>query len=110
MIGTAPSLMAALTSSDVLYCALPIYHSAGGIIGTGHVTLLGGTLVLRKKFSASNFWKDCIKYQCTVSIRLREAHVALLNLEIVTVKLIESAHIKSVNPLGSCQLHAHAHC
>ena len=23
--------------------------------------------MLRKKFSASNFWKDCVKYQCTVS-------------------------------------------
>lgn len=29
--------------------------------------LAGATNVLRKKFSATNFWKDCIKYNCTVS-------------------------------------------
>ena len=32
------------------------------------ISLLGGcTTVLRKKFSASNFWKDCIRYKCTVN-------------------------------------------
>lgn len=25
------------------------------------------TAVIRKKFSASNFWKDCVKYNCTTS-------------------------------------------
>ena len=25
------------------------------------------TVVIRKKFSASRFWDDCIKYNCTVS-------------------------------------------
>ena len=35
-------------------------------------SLLGGcTTVLRKKFSASNFWKDCVKYKCTVSVALK---------------------------------------
>lgn len=29
--------------------------------------LFGCTIVLRKKFSASNFWSDCIKYNCTVA-------------------------------------------
>ncbi|CAF3381809.1 unnamed protein product [Rotaria sp. Silwood1] len=43
-----------ITSEDIMYNTLPLYHSLGGC-----------TTVLRKKFSASNFWKDCIKYKCT---------------------------------------------
>ena len=52
---------------DRVYCPLPLYHTAAGMIGVSTAIVNGGTLVLRKKFSASNFWKDCIKYECTVS-------------------------------------------
>jgi solute carrier family 27 (fatty acid transporter), member 1/4 len=38
---------------------------AGGMLGVGCVLLFGLTMALRKKFSASNFWTDCIKYKCT---------------------------------------------
>ena len=30
------------------------------------LSLLGITVVLRRKFSASNFWNDCRKYKVTV--------------------------------------------
>ena len=56
-----------ITPNDVMYCALPLYHTNGGILGVGQVVLYGNTLALRRKFSASNFWNDCIKYKCTVS-------------------------------------------
>ena len=56
-----------ITPNDVIYCALPLYHTNGGILGVGQVVLYGNTLALRRKFSASNFWNDCIKYKCTVS-------------------------------------------
>ncbi|TPP60895.1 Long-chain fatty acid transport protein [Fasciola gigantica] len=52
--------------SDVLYTPLPLYHSAAGICGVGQMLLHGTTLVIRSKFSASQFWTDCIKYNCTV--------------------------------------------
>lgn len=35
------------------------------MIGVGSVFLFGVTMAIRKKFSASNFWSDCIKYNCT---------------------------------------------
>lgn len=38
---------------------------AGGMVGVGIVLLYGVSMALRKKFSASNFWTDCIKYNCT---------------------------------------------
>jgi len=40
---------------------------AGGAISSGQMLFWGCTLVLRRKFSASNFWSDCVKHQCTVS-------------------------------------------
>ncbi|TTA69396.1 Long-chain fatty acid transport protein 1 [Bagarius yarrelli] len=51
---------------DVLYDCLPLYHSAGNIIGVGQCLINGLTVVVKKKFSASRFWEDCIKYNCTV--------------------------------------------
>ncbi|KAE9555059.1 hypothetical protein FO519_001720 [Halicephalobus sp. NKZ332] len=52
---------------DRLYVTMPMYHSAAGILGIGQVFARGATVVIRKKFSASNFWKDCVTYKCTVS-------------------------------------------
>lgn len=59
--------MLTINVSDVIYNVLPLYHTAGGIIGVGNALVHGCTIVMRKKFSASNFWKDCIKYDCTVA-------------------------------------------
>ena len=50
----------------VLYDPLPLYHSAGGIVGIGLMMVFGTTVVIRKKFSVRNFWKDCCKYNCNV--------------------------------------------
>ncbi|XP_017356739.1 long-chain fatty acid transport protein 1 [Cebus imitator] len=55
-----------MQAADVLYDCLPLYHSAGNIIGVGQCLIYGLTVVLRKKFSASSFWDDCVKYNCTV--------------------------------------------
>uniref|UniRef100_A0A8C5C941 long-chain-fatty-acid--CoA ligase n=1 Tax=Gadus morhua TaxID=8049 RepID=A0A8C5C941_GADMO len=51
---------------DVIYDCLPLYHSAGNIMGVGQSLINGVTVVVKRKFSASNFWDDCIKYNCTV--------------------------------------------
>ena len=59
--------MLGITSEDVIYNSLPLYHTSGGMVGAGMVILKGSTMALRKKFSASNFWTDCIKYNCTVA-------------------------------------------
>lgn len=56
-----------IKDDDILYDPLPLYHTSGGIIGTGQSLLTGNSVAIRKKFSASNFWVDCIKYNCTVS-------------------------------------------
>ncbi|MBN3318134.1 S27A1 protein, partial [Atractosteus spatula] len=51
---------------DIVYDCLPLYHSAGNIMGVGQCLVNGLTVVIKKKFSASRFWEDCVKYNCTV--------------------------------------------
>ncbi|KAI5099965.1 long-chain fatty acid transport protein 6 precursor, partial [Silurus meridionalis] len=54
------------TAKDVIYTPLPLYHSAASLIGIGGTIELGATCVLKKKFSASQFWNDCRKYNVTI--------------------------------------------
>lgn len=67
-ISAAARFMINIYSTDILYICLPLYHLAGGIIGICQGIVFGNTIAIRNKFSASNFWNDCIRYQCTVSI------------------------------------------
>jgi len=52
--------------TDRMYDCLPLYHSVGGIVATGAVLVRGGTVVLREKFSASEFWQDIVQERCTL--------------------------------------------
>ena len=56
-----------LSPDDVVYCHLPLYHSSGGQVATCSSILFGTKTVIRKKFSASAFWKDCVGFNITVS-------------------------------------------
>ncbi|XP_067288590.1 long-chain fatty acid transport protein 6 [Pseudorasbora parva] len=53
-------------ASDKVYLTLPLYHMSASLLGIGGCIELGATCVLKKKFSASQFWKDCLKYDITV--------------------------------------------
>ncbi|XP_071757562.2 long-chain fatty acid transport protein 2-like [Centroberyx gerrardi] len=55
-----------VTSGDVIYLNLPLYHTAGFIIGFIGSIETGSTIILKKKFSASQFWDDCRKHNVTV--------------------------------------------
>ncbi len=54
--------------SDRMYTYLPLYHASGGQLGCAFALFNGTTTVIKKKFSASNFWKDCVKYDITVRL------------------------------------------
>ncbi|XP_067339554.1 long-chain fatty acid transport protein 6 isoform X1 [Channa argus] len=54
------------SKDDIMYIPLPLYHSAASLVGIGGVIELGATCVLKKKFSASQFWNDCRKYDVTI--------------------------------------------
>ncbi|XP_071757570.1 long-chain fatty acid transport protein 2-like isoform X1 [Centroberyx gerrardi] len=58
--------IAGVHSDDVIYIYLPLYHSAGFLMGLCGAIDKGITIVLRRKFSASQFLDDCRKYNVTV--------------------------------------------
>ncbi|XP_036705310.1 long-chain fatty acid transport protein 6 [Balaenoptera musculus] len=66
MKGSAGLWAFGCTSDDIIYITLPLYHSSGSLLGIGGCIELGATCVLKKKFSASQFWNDCRKYNVTV--------------------------------------------
>ncbi len=68
-----------MTSDDVLYMTLPLYHSVGMFIGWGGCLTTGATLALRRKFSASRFWEDVCRYEATVFVYIGELCRYLLN-------------------------------
>jgi solute carrier family 27 fatty acid transporter 1/4 len=49
--------VAGFTDKDTFLVTLPVYHSNAGVIGLGSALICGATVVLCKKFSASNFFK-----------------------------------------------------
>ena len=61
-----------LGPDDTYYCALPLYHSNALVVGFGSCLAGGATLALRRKFSASQFWEDCIKFEATAAIYIGE--------------------------------------
>ncbi|XP_028815050.1 long-chain fatty acid transport protein 2 [Denticeps clupeoides] len=71
--------MSGVTSQDVFYINLPLYHSAGFLIGLTGSIERGGTVVLKRKFSASQFWDDCRKYNVTVTQYIGETLRYLCN-------------------------------
>jgi len=52
--------------SDRMYNCLPMYHSIGGVVATGAVLVNGGSVVIREKFSARQFWDDISRWDCTL--------------------------------------------
>lgn len=55
-----------LEGNDVFYCPLPLYHTAGGVISVGQAIIFGCTVALKAKFSASQYFPDCVKHKATV--------------------------------------------
>ena len=51
-------LFSGFTRKDVLYCALPLYHTVAGVICVNAVLVTGARLALRRRFSASRFWRE----------------------------------------------------
>ncbi|GBG30238.1 Very long-chain acyl-CoA synthetase [Hondaea fermentalgiana] len=50
---------------DVTYTCLPLYHSSGLGIGFGNALVVGSTIVISRKFSASRFFQHCAEHNVT---------------------------------------------
>jgi fatty-acyl-CoA synthase len=51
---------------DRMYDCLPMYHSVGGIVAIAATLVGGGSVVIRPRFSAQNFWADIVRWDCTL--------------------------------------------
>ena len=54
------------TPEDRLYDCLPLYHSVGGVVAPCSMLSVGASVVLSEKFSASHFWRDVVRWDCTL--------------------------------------------
>lgn len=52
------SILLNMQANDRIYACLPLYHSSGMFICFGSITHSGGSMFLRRKFSASNFLRE----------------------------------------------------
>ncbi len=66
-------------SSDRIYNVLPLYHATGGLCAMGAALLNGGSVVLKRKFSATTFWSDIAAEQCTMFVYIGELGRYLVN-------------------------------
>ena len=53
-------------AGDRMYDCLPLYHTSGGVLATGALLLKGGSVVIRERFSAREFWDDVVRWECTL--------------------------------------------
>src|SRR5579872_1060478 len=52
--------------TDRMFNCLPLYHSVGGVVATFATLVNGGAVVIRPRFSASDFWRDVRDERCTL--------------------------------------------
>jgi putative long chain acyl-CoA synthase len=55
-----------LSPSDTVYCCLPLYHAAGGMVAAGSALVSGARLALTERFAPEPFWTEVRRYGATV--------------------------------------------
>jgi len=67
------------TCEDVFYCCLPLYHGAAATSVTSTALRAGASIVVRRKFSVREFWKDVRQHRISVFQYIGEICRYLLN-------------------------------
>lgn len=57
-----------LTSDDIMYAPLPLFHETGLLKAVLGSIAAGGSVVIRERFSTSQFWPDVRAHGITVSV------------------------------------------
>ena len=55
-----------VTQDDCFYCFLPLYHGAASLSAGATAFASGASLLLRRKFSRSEFWADVRRHNVTI--------------------------------------------
>ncbi len=67
------------TPSDRMYVPLPLYHGTGLLVGALAAMVSGATVILRRKFSASQFWVEVRSSRATCLTYIGEILRYLMN-------------------------------
>ena len=78
-VGDGMSAVAGYGPDDVIYCVLPLYHGAGGMVVVSCALSQGARVLLRRRFSASAFWDDVRRHGVTGCQYIGEICRYLLN-------------------------------
>jgi fatty-acyl-CoA synthase len=54
------------TPQDRLFNCLPLFHSVGGVVAPCSMLTAGASVVLSEKFSTGTFWRDVVRWDCTL--------------------------------------------
>ena len=61
-----------LNHDDCMYNCLPLYHSTGLMLGLCACVHVGASTFIRRKFSASSFWKEAQQFNTTAFVYVGE--------------------------------------
>ncbi len=84
---------------DRMYNCLPLYHSVGGVVAVGAVLAAGGAVVIRERFSASDFWRDVRDEGCTLFQYIGELCRYLVNTPSQPIEIEHSLRMACGNGL-----------
>jgi fatty-acyl-CoA synthase len=84
---------------DRMFNCLPLYHSVGGVVATGATLVGGGAVVIRARFSASDFWRDVREERCTLFQYIGELCRYLVNAPHQDIETAHSLRIACGNGL-----------
>ena len=83
-----------LTPADRVMAVLPLYHINAQIVTATAPLVHGGSLVLPRKFSASNFWETVVEQGCTWINVVPTIIVYLLNGETPQAKGLDISRVR----------------
>jgi fatty-acyl-CoA synthase len=84
---------------DRMFNCLPLYHSVGGVVATFATLVNGGAVVIRPRFSASDFWRDVRDQRCTLFQYIGELCRYLVNSPRQSIETEHSLRIACGNGL-----------
>ncbi len=61
-----------MDQTDCMYNCLPLYHSTGLILGLCACVRVGASTLIKRKFSASSFWREASEFNTTLFVYVGE--------------------------------------
>jgi fatty-acyl-CoA synthase len=82
-----------------MFNCLPLYHGIGGVVATFATLVSGGKVVIRRRFSASDFWRDVRDERCTLFQYIGELCRYLVNTPYQPIEIEHSLRMACGNGL-----------